>query len=67
MPTKILIAYYSTTDGIGGSPYGPATLAGTDGPRQPVEAELRTAHNLGKRVALVAARLTDLRARAPRE
>ena len=27
------------TDGIGGSPYGPATLAGADGSRQPVEAE----------------------------
>jgi hypothetical protein len=25
------------TDGIGGSPYGPGTLAGTDGSRQPVE------------------------------
>jgi NAD(P)H dehydrogenase (quinone) len=24
------------TDGIGGSPYGPGTLAGTDGSRQPV-------------------------------
>jgi NAD(P)H dehydrogenase (quinone) len=31
------------TDGIGGSPYGPGTLAGTDGSRQPVEAELTTA------------------------
>ena len=29
------------TDGIGGSPYGPGTLAGTDGSRQPVEAELK--------------------------
>jgi NAD(P)H dehydrogenase (quinone) len=27
------------TDGIGGSPYGPGTLAGTDGSRQPVEGE----------------------------
>jgi multimeric flavodoxin WrbA len=27
------------TDGIGGSPYGPGTLAGTDGSRQPVEAD----------------------------
>lgn len=49
------------TDGIGGSPYGPATLAGGDGKRQPVEAELTTAKNLGARVAKVAARLKDLR------
>jgi NAD(P)H dehydrogenase (quinone) len=49
------------TDGIGGSPYGPGTLAGTDGSRQPVEAELTTARNLGSRVARVASRLKDLR------
>src|SRR5262249_43421131 len=49
------------TDGIGGSPYGPGTLAGTDGSRQPVEAELTTARNLGSRLARVAARLKDLR------
>jgi len=51
-----------TTDGIGGSPYGPGTLAGGDGSRQPVEAELLTARNLGSRVAKVAARLKSLRA-----
>jgi NAD(P)H dehydrogenase (quinone) len=50
-----------TTDGIGGSPYGPATMAGPDGSRQPVEAELTTARNLGSRVARVAARLKDLK------
>lgn len=49
------------TDGIGSSPYGPGTLAGPDGSRQPVEAELQTARNLGSRVAKVAARLKDLR------
>jgi NAD(P)H dehydrogenase (quinone) len=49
------------TDGIGGSPYGPGTLAGPDGSRQPVESELTTARNLGARVAKVAARLKDLR------
>ena len=43
------------TDGIGGSPYGPGTLAGPDGSRQPVEAELQTARNLGRRAARVAA------------
>lgn len=53
------------TDGIGGSPYGPGTLAGPDGTRQPVESELTTARNLGSRVAKVAARLKDLRQPAP--
>jgi NAD(P)H dehydrogenase (quinone) len=50
-----------TTDGIGGSPYGPSTLAGPDGSRQPVEAEFATARNLGARIARVAARLKDMR------
>ena len=50
------------TDGIGGSPYGPGTLAGTEGSRQPVEAELTTARNLGSRLARVAGRLKDLKA-----
>jgi NAD(P)H dehydrogenase (quinone) len=49
------------TDGIGGSPYGPGTLAGPDGSRQPVQSELQTARNLGKRVAAVAACLRGLR------
>ena len=48
-------------DGIGGSPYGPGTLAGIDGSRQPVESELTTARNLGSRLARVAGRLKDLR------
>src|SRR5687767_2873748 len=51
------------TDGIGGSPYGPGTLAGADGSRQPVESELTTARNLGARVARVAERVKDLRQR----
>ena len=50
-----------TTEGLGGSPYGPATMAGGDGSRQPVEDEFKTARNLGERVAEVAARLKDLR------
>ena len=50
------------TDGIGGSPYGPGTLAGPDGSRQPVEVELTTARNLGSRLARVAGRLNGLRA-----
>jgi len=49
------------TDGIGGSPYGPGTLAGPDGSRQPVESELTTARNLGRRVARVAECLRVLR------
>jgi NAD(P)H dehydrogenase (quinone) len=52
-----------TTDGIGGSPYGPATMAGGDGSRQPVEAELTTAHNLGLRVARVAGLVKPMRKR----
>ncbi len=50
-----------TTEGLGGSPYGPGTMAGGDGSRQPVEQELTTARNLGSRLARVAARLKDLR------
>ena len=50
------------TDGIGGSPYGPGTLVGSDGSRQRVEAELTTARNLGSRLARVAGCLKQLRA-----
>ncbi|MGB3683694.1 MAG: NAD(P)H:quinone oxidoreductase [Rubrobacteraceae bacterium] len=50
-----------TTEGVGGSPYGPATLAGPDGSRQPVEDELLTARNLGERVARVAEALKPMR------
>src|SRR5262249_17406019 len=42
------------TDGIGGSPYGPGTLAGPDGSRQPVESGLTTAGTSA--VALLASR-----------
>lgn len=44
-----------TAEGIGGSPYGPGTIAGPDGARQPVEPELLTARNLGARIARIAA------------
>lgn len=54
-----------TTDGIGGSPYGPGTLAGPDGSRMPEERELLTARNLGSRVAKVSARLRSLRQSQP--
>ncbi len=50
-----------TVEGIGGSPYGPATLADVDGSRWPVEDELDTAENLGERVGKVAASLKTMR------
>lgn len=48
-------------DAIGGSPYGPGTLAGPDGSRQPVESELITCRNLGSRVARVASHVKQMR------
>ena len=45
----------------GGSPYGPGTLAGSDGSRQPIEDELNMARNLGVRIAKVAAGVKHLR------
>jgi hypothetical protein len=45
------------------SAYGPATLAGGDGSRQPVDEELITARNLGSRVAQAAEHLKPLRQR----
>lgn len=50
-----------TTEGIGGTPYGPSTLAGIDGSRQPVEEELKTARQLGSRVAKVSKALKKIR------
>ncbi len=49
-----------TVESIGGSPYGPGTLADVDNSRQPVEDELDTAENLGKRVARVASLLKPM-------
>jgi NAD(P)H dehydrogenase (quinone) len=46
-----------TTEGEGGSPYGPTTLADTDGSRQPIENEFKSARNLGERVAKAAKQL----------
>ena len=51
-----------TTDGVGGSPYGPGTLADVDGSRQPVETELISARNLGERVAHVSRHMSEVRA-----
>ena len=50
-----------TTEGLGGSPYGPGTLAGPDGSRQPDERELTTARNLGSRLAKVGSALRALK------
>jgi NAD(P)H dehydrogenase (quinone) len=50
-----------TADGVGGSFYGPGTIAGVDGARQPVESELETARNLGGRLARMAAALRPVR------
>jgi NAD(P)H dehydrogenase (quinone) len=52
-----------TTDGIGGSPYGPSTLAGPKNDREPIELELLTARNLGTRLAKVSGLLKPLRAK----
>ncbi len=41
----------------GGTPYGPSTIAGSDGSRQPSAVELDGARHLGRRVAETAARL----------
>ena len=49
------------TDGVGGTPYGPTTLAGGDGSRQPTDGELIGARNLGSRVAQVSAALKPMR------
>lgn len=42
---------------LGGTPYGPSTVSGMKGERQPDEAELDAARYLGRRVALIAAKL----------
>ena len=48
-----------TTEGVGGSPYGPSTMPreNDDETEAPVAAERTTAQNLGRRVARVAAQL----------
>jgi NAD(P)H dehydrogenase (quinone) len=51
-----------TTDAIGGSPYGPSTIAGPDDKRSVLAVELQTARNLGARLARVASALKIVRA-----
>jgi NAD(P)H dehydrogenase (quinone) len=50
-----------TTDAVGGSPYGPSTIAGPDNTRAVVDVELRTARSLGVRLARVASALKIVR------
>jgi NAD(P)H dehydrogenase (quinone) len=50
-----------TTDAIGGSPYGPSTIAGSDDKRPVAAVELLTARNLGIRIARVASALKIVR------
>lgn len=50
-----------TAEGIGGSPYGPSTVAGPDAKRAVLDVELRTARNLGVRLARVASALKIVR------
>ena len=50
-----------TAEAIGGSPYGPSTVAGTDGKRAVADVELLTARNLGARIARVSSALKIVR------
>jgi NAD(P)H dehydrogenase (quinone) len=50
-----------TADAVGGSPYGPSTVAGPDGTRPVAEVDLLTARNLGVRLARVASALKIVR------
>jgi NAD(P)H dehydrogenase (quinone) len=50
-----------TTEAIGGSPYGPSTIAGADDKRPVADVELLTARNLGVRIARVASALKIVR------
>jgi NAD(P)H dehydrogenase (quinone) len=51
-----------TTDAIGGSPYGPSTIAGPDDKRSVLAVDLQTARNLGARLARVGSALKIVRA-----
>jgi NAD(P)H dehydrogenase (quinone) len=51
-----------TTEAIGGSPYGPSTIAGPDDKRAVTDVELLTARNLGARLARVGSALKIVRA-----
>jgi NAD(P)H dehydrogenase (quinone) len=44
---------------LGGSPYGAATISGTDGSRKPSAIELEAARFQGRHVAMIAAKLAS--------
>jgi NAD(P)H dehydrogenase (quinone) len=50
-----------TADAVGGSPYGPSTLAGPDGLRAVADSDLLTARSLGVRLARVSSSLKIVR------
>ena len=50
-----------TTEGKGGSPYGPGTIAGPDGSRQPIDDELAVGRSLGRRLARIGGALASVR------
>jgi NAD(P)H dehydrogenase (quinone) len=50
-----------TADAVGGSPYGPSTVAGPGGTRPVPDVDLLTARNLGVRLARVASALKIVR------
>jgi NAD(P)H dehydrogenase (quinone) len=50
-----------STEAIGGSPYGPSTIAALDNSRAVLEVELQTARSLGVRLARVASALKIVR------
>jgi NAD(P)H dehydrogenase (quinone) len=50
-----------TADAVGGSPYGPSTVAGPDGTRAVAEVDLLTARSLGVRLARVSSALKIVR------
>ena len=52
---------FTADEVVGGSPYGPGTIAGGDGQKQPHEGDLAMAKSLGARLAKVGGRLADLR------
>jgi NAD(P)H dehydrogenase (quinone) len=56
-----------TADAVGGSPYGPSTVAGPDGKRPIADVELATARNLGIRLARVASVLKIVRVTSTRQ
>lgn len=51
-----------SVEGVGGTPYGPSTIANVDGSRQPIDDELLSARNLGERVAHVSRHMSEVRA-----